>query len=516
MLVLLGLQVFIGTTKSIFALRTGQMIDARLILGYYKHLLRLPQSFFDQMRTGEIISRINDAVKIRVFINDIALNLLVNIFMIVFAFALMFTYYWKLALIILLVIPCYSIIYFLTNRINRKVQRKLMENSADLENQLVESLNNVATIKRFGLETHANLQTETRFIALLKTIYQSGSSSIYSGSFSEMVSRIFTIILLWVGAYFVMDNIITPGELLSFYSLIGYFTSPAAALIGMNKSLQDALIAADRLFEIMDLVPEKTEAKIELKPEMLGDIQFQNVVFRYGSRAKVFENLNLTIPQGKVTAVVGESGSGKTTLMALLQNMYPLENGKILLGNYDIQLLQNESLRQLVSVVPQKIDLFAGNVIENIAIGDYEPNMQKIVMICQSLGINQFIEKLPNGFMTYLGENGATLSGGQKQRLAIARALYREPEILILDEATSSLDSVSEQYVQKCIQQLRLQGKTIIIIAHRLSTLKNADKIIVLENGKLVEEGTHQSLLLAENQYFRLWTEQYGVYDTIV
>jgi len=192
----------------------------------------------------------------------------------------------------------------------------------------------------------------------------------------------------------------------------------------------------------------------------------------------------------------------------LLQGLYPLQKGTICIGDYDLKHLHPESLRRVVSVVPQKIDLFAGNVIDNIAVGDYEPDMQRILEISQQTGITEFIEKLPNGFQTYLGENGAIMSGGQKQRLAIARALYRDPEILILDEATSALDSGSEQHIQGCIQRLRDEGKTIIVIAHRLSTVRNADKIVVLENGIVREEGTHFSLLQKDSLYRSFWKQQ--------
>jgi ATP-binding cassette, subfamily C, bacteriocin exporter len=427
MIVFLVLQIFIGATKSVFSLRTGQLIDAQLILGYYKHLLKLPQQFFDTMRVGEIISRINDAVKIRAFVNDVVINLAVNFFIVVMAFALMFTYYWKLALVILLIVPFYALIYFIANRINKKVERKLMENSAELESQLVESLNSVSTIKSFGLEEFANHKTETKFITLLKTVYRSGINGITTSNATEFFSRLFTVILLWVGAGFVLDNSITPGELLSFYALIAYFTGPVSSLIGMNKAIQNALIAADRLFEIMDLEREKNENKVALTPDMIGDIKLKQVSFRYGTRVTVFENLNLQVEKGKTTAIVGESGSGKSTLMAMLQNLYPLQSGSVSIGDYDLKHIENNSLRRLVGAVPQRIDLFAGNVIENIAVGDYEPDMKRIISICSALGILEFIEKLPNNFSTYLGENGATLSGGQKQRIAIARALYKNP-----------------------------------------------------------------------------------------
>ncbi|KIO77686.1 peptidase C39 [Pedobacter lusitanus] len=509
MIIILAVQLFIGTAKTIFTLKTGQMIDSQLILGYYKHLLKLPQQFFDTMRVGEIISRINDAVKIRAFLNDVSINFLVNIFIVFFSFIMMFTYYWKLALIMLTVIPLYSLIYFITNKLNKKAQRKLMEDSAELESQLVESLNSVGTIKRFGLESHANEKTEVRFINLLQTGYKSNINSVFSGTSSELISRLLTIVLLWVGAGYVLDGNITPGELLSFYTLIGYFTGPVTSLIGMNKTVQDAVIAADRLFEIMDLERENDENQIDLTPDKIGDIHFENVSFRYGTRINVFEDLNLTIPKGKFTAIVGESGSGKSTLMSILQNIYPIQEGNVRIGSYDLKYIRNASLRQAVAVVPQKIDLFAGNVIENIAVGDYEPDMQKIIEISTQLGIIDFIETLPRGFQTYLGENGTTLSGGQRQRIAIARALYRDPEILILDEATSSLDSASEQYVQKMIDLLKANQKTVIVIAHRLSTLNNADKIIVLDKGVVVEQGTHHELIYSpDSTYANLWKLQ--------
>ena len=509
MILLLLLQVVLGAVKSVFALKTGQSIDARLILGYYKHLLKLPQQFFDSMRVGEIISRVNDAVKIRVFINDVLISLAVYIFIVVFSFGMMFTYYWKLALLMLAIIPFYVVIYFIVNRINKKQQRAMMESSAELESQLVESLNSIATIKRFGIEDMTNIKTENRFVALLRTIYQASISSLYIGSTSEFITRLLTIVLLWVGTYFVIEQELTPGELLSFYSLVGYFTGPIQSLIGTNKTIQEALIAADRLFEIIDLEREAEGNKMTLTPEMVGNIRFENVNFRYGTRVQVFENLALTIQKGEVTALIGESGSGKSTLMYLLQNLYSLTSGSIFIGNYDIKHISSESLRKIVSVVPQQIDLLSGSLLENISLGDFNPNMQRIIEISNLLGNSAFIEKLPNGFNTRLGEHGTNISGGQRQRIAIARALYRNPEILILDEATSALDVISEKNIQNAIEFLRNQGKTIIIIAHRLSTIKSADKILVLENGKLVQEGNHQSLLYQEGVYNRLWMQQF-------
>lgn len=502
------LQAYIGSHKSIFVMKTGQLIDAKLILGYYKHLLHLPQRFFDTMQIGEITSRISDAVKIRSFINDVAIDLFVNLFIVIFSFTLMFTYYWKLALVILLVIPFYLVIYFIMNKLNKKVERKIMENAAELQTQLVESVTHIRTVKEFGIEEFSNLKTENKFVKLLFTTYKSGLNSVFAGTSTQFLASIFTVVLLWVGSGYVIDREITPGELFSFYALIGYFTSPVASLIGMNKTIQNALIAADRLFEIMDLEREETENKLELQKENIGDIVFENITFSYGSRGEVFKDFNALFKKNETTAVVGESGSGKTTLIALLQNLYPIKDGKISIGDYDLKHIHYQSLRNLIGVVPQQLNLFSGNIIDNIALGESFPNIQRIINLSKQLGLIEFVEKLPNGFETQIGENGALLSGGQKQRIAIARALYKNPEILLMDEATSSLDTNSENTVKQTIDDFKSKGKTIIVIAHRLSTIANADTILVMENGQIVEQGNHQNLLILQGKYFKLWNKQ--------
>ena len=514
MIVILILRTFIGAMKSILALKTGQRIDAALILGYYKHLLTLPQQFFDTMRVGEIISRVNDAVKIRNFINNVSLDLVVNMMILLFSVGLMFVYSWELALVTLASAPLFLLIFWGFNRLNRKYQRGIMESSADLEAQLVESINSISTIKRFGIEDFANLKTETRFVHLLKNTFRSIYGAIMAQGGIQFVSTAITIAVLWMGSVLVIDKELTPGTLMVFYSLISYVISPIGSLISSNQTIQDALIAADRLFQIMDLEREQDDSqKIELEPDMIGDITFENVSFRYGSRKEVFKELNLKIEKGKTTAVIGESGSGKTTLISLLQHIYPIQSGQIRIGEYDIAQISNRSLRRMVGTVPQQIELFAGTIIENIAVGDLQPDMKRIVDLVEQLGLKDFIERLPNGYMTYIGEHGASLSGGERQRIAIARALYKEPEILIFDEATSSLDSISEKHVKQTLDALAKRGKTVIVIAHRLSTVKNADRIVVLDKGQVAETGTHKELFNSGGIYSRLWNEQFDQLD---
>lgn len=503
------LSLMIGYLRSLMMMRSGVLINSRLILGYYKHLLKLPQSFFDTMRSGEIISRMGDAAKINTFINNSLLNIVVNVFTIIVSFTIMFTYYWKLALLMLIVIPVYLVIFLIYNNVNKIVQRKLMEDGAELESQLVESINASGTIKRFGIEDFANVKTENKFVQLTRTGWRSGINELVTNSASGTFSSLFVTILLWIGTSYVLDGAITAGELMSFYSLTGYFMSPVAALVGVNRVFQNAKIAADRLFEIFDLEPEDTnENKIAFSRQQCGNITFEDVSFRYGTRTEVFEHFNIEFEKNKISAVIGESGSGKTTLASLLQNLYPLQSGNIRIGGTDIRNIRNQDLRALVGVVPQRIDLFHGTIADNIVLDDFNPDWQKVYDICNEVGVTEFAEKLAHGLQTEVGENGLQLSGGQRQRIAIARALYQNPEILILDEATSSLDSASEQRIKDIVQHLKKQGKTIILIAHRLGTIRNADVIFVLKDGKLVEKGTHEELIRQNSHYAGFWRIQ--------
>jgi len=508
MVIIIVFRLLLLIFQSVFILKTGQRIDATLILGYYQQLLKLPKSFFDNMRTGEIISRIGDAVKIRVFVNDVSISLVLNIFILFVSFFIMFAFYWKLAFLILCFIPFYYLIYFISNRLNKRTQRVVMERSADLEAQLVESLNAAGTIKRYSLEDVANLKTETRFVGLLGSVYKSGLNSLFSSSSSGFITQIVTITMMWIGAGYVLSTHITTGELMSFYAIIGYFTGPVNGIINYNKTLQDARIAADRLFEIFDLEPEDDSGRIELTPEQVDDINFEKVSFRYGTRVTVFESLDLLIKKGSFTAIVGESGSGKTTIASLLHRLYPLNGGYIRIGKNNISHFTNKSIRKIIACVPQEIDLFSGSVADNIAPAEMKPDMGRMLQLCNGLGMSEFIESLPGGFNTMIGEHGATLSGGQRQRIAIARALYNDPEILVLDEATSSLDPISEEQIQNSLANFRKAGKTLIVIAHRLSTIARADRIYVLHKGQVSEYGTFPELVRANGLFMQMLQHQ--------
>ncbi|MCA0932988.1 peptidase domain-containing ABC transporter [Lutimonas saemankumensis] len=508
MIIILLVQIFLSMYKDIFLLRSGQEIDARLILGYYKHLLKLPQRFFDTMRVGELISRINDAVKIRVFINNTALSLLVNFFIVFFSFVFMFLYKWELGFIMLLIIPIYLFIYWITNNLNKRTERTIMEKSADLESQLVESIGAISTIKLFTLEKLMQSKTESRFIKLLSFGYKSSVNQVIGQSATQGISGLFTIVLLWIGSTLVLRKELSAGEMFSFYAIIGYFTGPAAALISSNRTIQNALIASDRLFEILDLENENQNNGLSFEIEKIKKITFTDVSFHYNNSGPALEHVSLSFKAGEITALVGESGSGKSTIAKLIQALYPLNSGKIEFNGYNHSDISVDTLRKIISVVPQNIHLFEGSIIDNVTIGSKDPDLNKLQKICTDLQINHFIESLPDRYQTNIGENGISLSGGQKQILGIARALYKGTDILILDEASSSLDSRAESVLQDVLQRLKIQNKIIILISHRLFCLSRVDKIIVLEKGTLSQQGTHEQLIKRKGIYQNLWHKQ--------
>lgn len=515
MIGLLLIQIFIAVVKGRMILKTGQRIDAQLILGYYSRLIRLPQSFFDRMRIGEITSRVGDAMNIRAFVNDAAVSVAVNLFIIIFSFALMFTHHWKLAVAMMLALPGYTILYLLADRLNRRVERRLMESAAELESQLVESLHAVQTIKGFCMEEFADRKTEQRFVKLLQSVYASGNNAVVFSQAGEFLAKLFTIAVLWIGAGYALDQSITPGELLSFYALFEYFSGPAASLVNMNKTVQSALIAADRLFDIMDLEPEDQGHKVMLTADQVGDITFSSVQFRYDAAVTVFRSLDLVIRKNQFTAIVGESGCGKSTILSILQRMYPVQGGTVRIGACDLRYVDLQSLRRIIAIVPQRVDVFAGTIIDNIAVGVPDPDLARVIALCDALNMLPFIERLPQGLYTWIGEQGASLSGGQKQRIAIARALYTEPEILALDEATSALDANTEQFVHGMIEVMRKRQKTVIVVAHRMSSVMKADRIIVLGNGVVLEDGTHDALMSNKGPYFQLWKQQHPSMDVM-
>ncbi len=504
MLLIIALQVVLSVVKNTMVLRTGQLIDARLVLGYYRHLLQLPQRFFDSMRIGEIISRINDAAKIRQFLSDTSINVVLNTLIILFSCTLLYLFNWKLAIVVSFILPAYGIIYGIANQINKKQERIIMEKGAELESHLVESINNIRTVKQLNLEQLMRDKMEYRFIDLLDAGYRSGTNAIFTTTASEVVSKTFTLLILWLAAVLIFRNELTIGQMLSFYTILGYMSGPAAGLIGINRIYQNAHIAADRLFEILELEKPVAKGTIEADNLQGKEIVFRNVSFSYGTRGNLFKGLDLVVEPAKITAIIGDSGSGKSSLSQLISGVYKVNKGGLFIGKHLISHYSRESLGKCIAIVPQHTELFSGSILDNIVPGISAPDMERVMDICSKAGLFNLLNSLPHGVNTHVGEKGLSLSGGERQKISLARAIYRQPSILILDEATSSLDTDSEQRVLEIIREEKNKGKTIIFISHKLSSTLFADNIVIMDNGKVLEMGEQNTLTAKKGHYHQL------------
>ncbi|HWA27582.1 MAG TPA: peptidase domain-containing ABC transporter [Lacunisphaera sp.] len=487
MLVVAGFKLLLGWCQSTLSLRMAQKIDAALILAYYRHLLRLPQPFFDTMRVGEITSRVADAVKIRTFLNQTLLNLILHPLVVAASLALMFCWSWQLGLFSAALLPAYALIYAVANRLNRTIQRTAMERAADFDAQLVESLQAQRLIRVHRLENLAGLRVEMRLVRLLKATWRGAVAGLGGGTAAVLVTQVHLVGLLWLGSNLVLDARLTPGQLMSCYTLAGYLTGPITALIGLNNSVQETLIAADRLFELMDLELERDQGTIELEPAEAAEIRFENVHFNHAGRDTSLQDISLVMPAGRITALSGGSGSGKSTLLALVQRLYQPAVGRIFVGGHDLAYLRLDSLRRNLAVLPQQCQLLSGTIVENLAPAEISPDMRRLLPLCAEVGILDFIEKLPQGFLAHVGENGCSLSGGQRQRLALVRVIYAGAPILLLDEPSSALDTAAEERLAAILQRLRNSGRTIVVATHAPRLIGLADRVVTMAEGRVVD-----------------------------
>lgn len=502
------IKVILNAFRTHLFLYLSQRIDIPLILGYYEHVLDLPLNFFGTRRVGEIVSRFMDASKIREAISGATLTIMIDTLMAIVGGIILYTQNSTLFGIAVIMLILYCLIVFLFNKPINKVEREVMESAAQLNSYLIESLNGIETVKSFNAEDKCKINTEKNFIRFLKRIFKSGKVMNCQSSLSTLVASVGGIVILWVGAYSVIKGEMSIGQLITFNSLLVYFVDPVKNLINLQPKMQTAIVASDRLGEILDLEIEKDEDEDKkMSPESLkGEITFKNVDFRYGTRELVLKNINIEIQKGQRIALVGESGSGKTTLVKLLLNLYPIEKGEILIDDNNIKDININVLRDKIAYVPQNTFLFSGSIEENLRLGN-NATMDEIVAASKLTKTHDFINELPVRYKSKLEENGANLSGGQRQRLAITRAILKEPDIMILDEATSNLDSITEKAIEKTINELN-SNVTTILIAHRLSTIKKCDMIYVLDKGEIIESGNHKELMSNKGKYFDMWKEQ--------
>ena len=474
-------------------------------MGYYNHLIKLPMKFFATRKTGEIISRFSDASNINDTISETILVLMLDTVMSISGGIILYFQNKNLFFVSVIMLLLYLIIVFSFKKAIKNINNEVFENNSQLTSFIIQSVHGMETIKSYNLETNIKNETEAKFFKVLKSSFKRGIIYNFSGTLSGIVALLGDMIIMWIGAYQVISGKLTLGELLVFNTLLGFFTDPIKNLIDLQPAIQTAMVSAERLGEIIDLEIEQTKSKLEPK-HLEGDIEIKNLNFRYGTRELILKNINIQIKQGEKIALVGESGSGKTTLVKLLLKFFDFEKGEININNLNIKDIDNSTLRDRIAYISQDIFLFNKSIKENLMIND-EIEIEDIIELSKRVNAYDFISELPLRFDYMIEENGANLSTGQKQRLSILRALLKKPDILIMDEATSNLDAITENIIQNTLNNIHFD-MTAIIIAHRLSTVLMCDRIYVLEKGEIIEYGSHNELINLKGKYYRLWKEQ--------
>lgn len=468
--------LIIGYCRSMYILRAGIRIDGNLILNYLRHLFALPAGFFAHRSTGELNSRISDAMKVRNFLTSGLSAIFTGAAILAASAVLMFHYNWKLALITFAFIPLYIILFIISDQVNRKVRRRVIEDAAAFEEQSVECISSITTLKHFDRSGTAYLKLERRYATLCGSLFSGGRAISAFSTAGDAISKLMVLTVLTFGAAFILEGELTTGELVSFYSLMAYFSSPLVQLSDISEQYSEARISMERLMDIT-LLDSENSGGLDIDAERAQDIRFSDVSFSYPGCPTLLEHFNLDLPAGRITAVCGESGCGKSSLAALLMRDYKVNGGKILLDGTDIALIDIEQWRRYVSIVPQDPGLMNCSVLDNITGAGRDPDMEKVSKLIIELGLKDFITSLPTGILTVIGERGALLSGGQRQRLAMARALYRDPKVLILDEATSALDEESQKYILDKARDFCNNGGTVMMITHRSDNAAFADYI---------------------------------------
>jgi HlyB family type I secretion system ABC transporter len=505
-----GFQIAMSALRQYLMAQTANRIDAALIIGFIRHVFSLPLSYFDSRHVGDIISRIQENHKIQSFITGQSLGVLLDL-MSVFVYAtLMFIYSWKLALVTLISIPPFLILTFASTPFLKKMSREIF-NATNAENSyLIEALNGVRTVKSMSVEKSVRWSWEERLNREIKQTYRGQIIGIRIQMISSAINTISSTALIWMGASLVISGEFTIGQLFAFNMLSANVISPFQRLAGLWNKIQEVGIAIERLCDVIEAKPEEDrDSHRQDVGKLKGYVKFKNVTFRYNKDAdnNILENINFEIKPGQTIALVGRSGSGKTTLSKLILGLYQPTSGAIEIDGKDLSSISLHSLRSQVGVVDQDTFLFSGTVKENITLAKPGASQKEIERAAELAGADEFIRKMPMRYDTEIGEGGGMLSGGQRQRIAIARSLLNNPRLLIFDEATSSLDTESEQIIQTNLEKIR-RDRSTIIIAHRLSTVRNADLILVLDKGVLIESGNHQQLMEKRGQYYHLNHQQ--------
>jgi len=485
-------------------------MDLTFISGFISHTLMLPLQFFESRQVGDIITRVQENQKIQIFLTRQAVSAWLDSLTAVFYVGLMLYYNFQLAILVLALIPPIVILTVIASPFLRGISREIFKESAGQNSAMVEMMTGISTVKTVAAEREVRWRWEEKFTSMLNSRFRGQKLANGLQIASGLINACGSTALLWYGASLVIQDQLTIGQLVAFNMMIGNVIGPVLALVGLWDELQEVLVSVERLNDVFAAEPEESPQKpMLLLPPIRGEVQFENVTFRYNvdEDQNILQNISFQVNAGQTVALVGRSGSGKSTLVSLIQGLYQPTKGRIWLDGHDLSHVSPRSLRSQLGVVPQECFLFSGTILENISLYSDDFTLEQVVEAAKLAEAHAFIQALPMGYNTQVGERGSSLSGGQRQRIAIARAVLRRPRILILDEATSALDTESERRFQENLSRIS-RDRTTFIIAHRLSTVKNADTILVLDKGIVVEQGSHVQLMAQQGLYYHLAQQQ--------
>ncbi|MEJ0092200.1 MAG: type I secretion system permease/ATPase [Methylocella sp.] len=495
---------------------TTNRIDVELGARLFRHLVSLPIGYFEARRAGDSVARVRELENIRNFLTSSALTLVIDVFFTFVFLGVMFCYSPQLTFIVLGSFPFYIGVSVAVTPVFRRRLEEKFERGAENQSFLVESVSAIETLKAMAIEPQMQKRWEEQLAAYVHASFRVLSLGNWGSQGVQLVSKIVTALTLYFGAHLVIDGGLTVGELIAFNMLAGRVAQPVLRLAQLWQDFHQARISIARLGDILNTTPEPAYSVSRAAlPAIRGEVVFEHVTFRYRlDGAEVLHDVNLRIPAGQMVGIVGPSGSGKSTLTKLVQRLYVPESGRVLVDGVDLGVVDVTWLRRQVGVVLQENVLFNRTIRDNIAFADPAMSMERVIAVSQLAGAHDFILELPQGYDTIVGERGASLSGGQRQRIAIARALISDPRILIFDEATSALDYESERIIQDNMRKIAA-GRTVLVIAHRLSTVRRADRIVTIERGRVVEDGDHDELIRVGGRYATLHRLQAGIHEVI-
>ncbi|NKB37458.1 MAG: type I secretion system permease/ATPase [Gammaproteobacteria bacterium] len=491
---------------------TTNRIDVALGAELFKHLLRLPIAYFEARRVGDTVARVRELDSIRNFITGSAMTMVIDLLFTVVFFAVMYVYSPTLTYVVLGAIPFYIMLAFFIIPILRARLHEKFNRGAENQAFLVESVNGIETLKATAVEPQSQRRWEEQLSGYVSASFKATNLGNVANQTASFINKVTVLLILWVGARLVINGDLSVGQLVAFNMLAGRVSGPILRLTQLWQDFQQAGISVQRLGDILNAKPEPAYSPGRASlPDLKGQVDFENVTFRYRPDGpEILRDVSMRVPAGKVIGIVGRSGSGKSTLTKLIQRLYVPQSGRVLVDGVDLAMVDTVWLRRNIGVVLQENFLFNRSIRENIALSDPAMPMERVVQAAKMAGAHDFILELPEGYDNLVGEHGSNLSGGQRQRIAIARALITNPRILIFDEATSALNYESEHIIHQNMRYI-CKGRTVFIIAHRLSAVRNANHIVVIDKGQIVEGGIHKDLMEKNGYYARLYNHQIGM-----